>query len=98
MKVPDTIRTFCPYCRKHTEHAVKKVIYMTSPPKRGSMTAGQRRFEKKIKGYTSKVGETPKKYKNRHKNVLLLECGECHKKQQRSLGFRTRKRAEIKRG
>ncbi|MEM5797963.1 MAG: 50S ribosomal protein L44e [Candidatus Aenigmatarchaeota archaeon] len=90
MKFPKTIRTLCPYCKKHTEHKVSVVKKRA----RGSghpMSLAQRRFERKIKGYGSFPRPNPKGEGKTTKKVdIRLECQECKKKHTKK-GFRARK-------
>ena len=86
MKIPKEKRTFCPYCKKHTIHTIK---ILKASRKRGSLKAGQRRFERKMKGYRGFPKPTMSKkeggYKGRYgskvtKRVhILLTCKECGK-------------------
>ncbi len=86
MKYPKEIRKYCPFCRTYTLHKVKIV----KPSKRrGALKAGQRRYERKVAGYTGSVKPTMKKssggYKGRYgsktstKVSLLLTCTVCKK-------------------
>lgn len=74
MKVPSRIRTYCPKCRKHTEHEV--MLY--KPGKRRTLAQGQRRYLMKQKGYGSKrKPEQKKTAKVTKKQVLKLRCTVC---------------------
>jgi len=95
VKIPKKIRTYCPYCRKHQIHDVKKIKFQKSPAKARAMALGQRRHLKRTRGYVSKIGGKKSPIKQRHKSVLLLECTVCKKKQQRSFGD-SKKSAEFK--
>lgn len=97
MKIQKEIMTYCPYCNKHTLHTVTGIVGpKPANPNRG-MSLGNRRHERKIRGYVGKVkAKTPvKKLSKRQK--ALLECKECHKKIERVYGGRTKKKLEIKR-
>ncbi|MCS7093903.1 MAG: 50S ribosomal protein L44e [Candidatus Aenigmarchaeota archaeon] len=87
MKYPKTLRTHCPYCKKHTLH---KVELVKKKPRR-TLSIGQRRFLRKMKGYGSFPKENPK---NREKSVkrvnLKLICQEC-KKTHSPRGWRVKK-------
>ena len=96
MKVPGEMRSYCPSCRKHANHIVSKVIYRRSPPPARKTAKGQLRHTRKTKGYTSKIAGRRQLDKKSSKNVILLECLVCHKKHQKRMGMRTRKKAEIK--
>ncbi len=101
MKIPKRKRTYCPYCRRHTIHTVKIV---KASRKRGTLKAGQRRFERKLEGYGGFPKPTMSKegggYKGRYgskisKRVqLLLTCTVCGKSHNVE-GWRARK-VEVK--
>ena len=84
MNIPKTMKTYCPKCKKHTAHNVGKIKFQKSPTKKGAMSWGQVKQEKKIKGYTSKLGGKKTVEKQTKKSVLVIECPVCKKKQQRS--------------
>ena len=92
MKVPDKIKTYCPSCRKHTEHVVK----VNRKGKERTMSMGRRKYEEIKKGYGGSP-RTPKKpvYKIGKRTVLVLECSVCKKKHQRILSSRTKKPVEV---
>jgi len=100
MLVPKTLRTYCPYCRKHTIHSVS--IYKIAP-KRRALSKGQRRAKRRRKGHGNK-GRYSKKpitqikthAKVTKRGVLVLKCSECNKVHHRSLGQRMKK-LELKR-
>ena len=74
MKIPKKIRTYCPRCGKHTIHTV--TIYKTG--KRRSLSEGQRRYERKNKGYGSKRKPEQKRFAKVTKKVVLkLKCTQC---------------------
>ena len=98
MEVPKEIRTYCPHCKTHTVHKVKKVIQKKSPAPARKTAWGQVKFERRAKGYTSRLAGNADHVKQSQKNVLVLECTQCHKKQQRTVGGRTRKKIELKKG
>ncbi|MDE1761947.1 MAG: 50S ribosomal protein L44e [Candidatus Micrarchaeota archaeon] len=97
MKIQKDINTYCPYCNKHTPHVVKTVLSAKPVnPSRG-LSVNIRRFERKHRGYIGKVkGKTPKK-KLSQRQKIILECNTCHKKIERVMGNRTKKKLEIKR-
>ncbi len=87
MKFPKTLRTYCPYCRKHTLH---KVELVKKRPRR-TLAHGQRRFLRKMKGYGSFPKENPKNREKATKKVnLKLTCQEC-KKAHSIKGWRAKK-------
>lgn len=101
MKIPKKLRKYCPYCRKHTEHTIK---LLKASRKRGSLKAGQRRFERKLEGYGGFPKPTMSRkeggYKGRYgskttkKVQILLTCTVC-KRSHNMRGWRV-KRAEVK--
>ncbi len=88
MKFPKTITTYCPHCKKHTEHTVE-----TAKRKpRGTMTHGQRRFRRKMLGYGSFPKENPKgRDKPTKKLDLRFKCSVCKKMHMHGKGFRVKK-------
>lgn len=90
MKYPKTVNRYCPHCRKHTEHRVKRV----KRKGRGQahpMSQSQKRFKRKLKGYGSFPRPNPKGSGKPVKKVdLRFECQECHKKQTKK-GFRVKR-------
>lgn len=88
MKYPKQIRTYCPFCKKHTIHKVERV----KKRPRSELSAGQRRFRRILKGY----GGFPRpKPEGREKPVKKLDlrfrCTECGKAHTRGRGFRVKK-------
>lgn len=74
MKVPKRINTYCPRCKKHTEHSV--TVYKAG--KRRRLAEGQRRYERKQEGYGSKRKSEQKRFaKTTKKIVLKLKCVDC---------------------
>ena len=88
MKFPKKIRTYCPYCKKHTIHKVEKV----KKRQRSELKAGQRRFRRITKGYR---GFPRPKPEGREKPVRKLDlryrCTECGKAHIKGEGFRVKK-------
>lgn len=87
VKYPKTIRTFCPFCRKHTEHEVEVV----KKRPRGKLKKGERAFQRKLKGYGSFPRPKPSGEKPTKKLDLRFKCKECGKKHTRGKGFRVKK-------
>jgi len=88
MKFPKTITTYCPHCKKHTEHDVE--IAKRRP--RGSMTHGQRIFKRKMLGYGSFPKENPKGREKATKRVdLRFKCKVCGKMGMHGSGWRAKK-------
>jgi large subunit ribosomal protein L44e len=80
MKMSRKIMTYCPSCKKHTEHEIERI----KKHKASEFKAGQRRFRRATSGY----GGFPRpKYEGREKptkriNVRYrcLECKKAHNK------------------
>ena len=87
MKFPKNIKTFCPTCKKHTEHSVE--IAKKKP--RRTMAQGQRRYLRKLKGYTSFPRPKPDCEKATKKLDLRFKCSVCGKKHGRGQGWRAGK-------
>lgn len=88
MKFPQTIRTYCSYCKKHTLHNVE----ISKKRPRSTLSHGQRIFLRKMKGYGSFPKENPKGREKSTKKVdLRFKCSECGKKSVRGEGFRIKK-------
>ncbi len=89
MKIPKIQRKYCPFCRKHTEHEVHRVGV---GKKKSSLSAGQRRFLRKMKGYGSFPRTNPKgREKPTRKLDLRYKCKECGKMHVIGEGFRIKK-------
>merc|ERR1712198_469436 len=76
VNVPKTRKTLCngQKCRKHTLHKVTQ--YKTA--KKRTFAKGQRRYERKQKGYGGQTRPIHhKKAKTTKKIVLRMECSEC---------------------
>jgi large subunit ribosomal protein L44e len=90
MKIPKTLRTFCPKCKTHTEFAVS--IYKAG--KRRGARRGERRQAIRKKGYGGqKFPEQHNQAKVTKKTSLMLKCKECNYTLQRK-GIRLKK-AEV---
>jgi large subunit ribosomal protein L44e len=90
MKFPKIINTYCPKCRKHTEHTVKQ------SKRKGRSSAhplsqSQRRFDRKMEGYGSFPRPNPsgegKPTKKLDLRLTCKQCGKAHPKK----GFRVKK-------
>lgn len=87
MKAPKKIRTYCPKCKTHSEHAV------TTYKKGGerTMSVGARRHEREKHGYGGqKWPELVRTAKTTKKVLLKLTCRTCEYTLYR-LGIRLRK-------
>ena len=74
MKVPKQIRTYCPRCKKHTVHSVS----VFKKGKTRALAEGQRRYERKMKGYGGQKKPEQKRFaKTTKKQALRLKCTVC---------------------
>jgi large subunit ribosomal protein L44e len=90
MKIPKTLRTFCPKCKTHTEFSVS--IYKAG--KRHGARRGERQQAIRKKGYGGqKFPEQHNQAKVTKKTSLMLKCKECSYTLQRK-GIRLKK-AEV---
>jgi len=87
MEIPKTVRVFCPYCKRHTEHTVEIV----KKKQRRKVAEGQRRFLRKLKGYGSFPRPKPDYEKPTKKVDLRYKCSVCGKKHTKGKGFRSKK-------
>ena len=88
MKFPKKIRTYCPNCRKHTEHTVE----LSKKRPRRTDSQGQRRFLRKMLGYGSFPKENPKgREKPTKKLDIRFTCTVCKKAHTRGSGWRAKK-------
>jgi len=88
MKMPKTVKIYCPFCKKHTEHEVS----LAKKRPRRKLAQGQRRFLRKMKGYGSFPKENPKgREKPTRKVDLRFKCKECGKTHTKGKGFRVKK-------
>jgi len=86
MKVPKKLHTYCPSCRKHTEHRVSQLKKRS--PRR--LSWGQRQFARVTAGYGSQPRSEQKKFAKATKKVaLMLKCSVCGKSHPRR-GFRAK--------
>ncbi len=90
VKIPGTVRRYCPYCKTHTEHKVKH--QKTGARKSGGMTKGERRIrtimEKGYGGSPRPIQANSSRYgaKVSKKVVLKYTCTKCGKSHQTVLG------------
>ena len=88
MKFPQKTKMYCPTCKKHTEQTVE----IAKKKSRGTLTHGQRIFNRKMLGYGSFPRENPKgREKSTRKLDLRFKCSVCGKKNMRGVGFRVKK-------
>ncbi|MGC8581252.1 MAG: 50S ribosomal protein L44e [Thermoplasmata archaeon] len=87
MKIPKTIKAYCPYCKKHTEQEVDRV----KKRKASELKWGQRRFRRATSGYGGFPRPQPKGREKPTKRAnLKYKCTECNKSYQRP-SFRAKK-------
>jgi large subunit ribosomal protein L44e len=90
MKFPSSMRTFCPRCKTHTDHAVS--LYKAG--KRRGAKKGERHQARRKRGYGGqKFPLQHNQAKVSKKQTLTLECKECSYTLQRK-GIRLKK-AEV---
>ena len=87
MKFQKQVKTYCPYCNKHTPHTVELAKKKT----RRTMAQGQRRFLRKLKGYGSFPKSKPDYEKPTKRVDLRFKCTVCGKKHIRGQGWRAKK-------
>ncbi|MBS3151620.1 50S ribosomal protein L44e [Candidatus Woesearchaeota archaeon] len=98
MKIPKSIKRFCPSCRKHTE---VKVVQLKTGTKRGSLKRGSIQRAKKRGlgvgfGNKGRWGSKPTKpkmtgAKTSKKTYLKYTCKVCNKSTMTTAGIRTKK-------
>lgn len=89
MNMPKTQKKYCPICKKHTEHEVKRV---SVSKKKSGMAQGQRRFKRKMRGFGSFPKTNPKgREKPTRKLDLTYKCKVCKKSHNVGKGFRVKK-------
>ena len=94
MEIPKTQKRYCPFCKKHTVHTVRR-IGIGKIKRR--MAQGQRRFKRKMKGFGSYPRSNPKgRSKPTKKLDLRYKCKNCGKEHTIGKGFRIKK-FELKR-
>jgi len=87
MKVPKTLKRYCPYCKKHSEH---KIEFVSSGHNRGSLRRGaivraQKRGLGVGRGNLGKWGSKPaaaswkRKTKSTKKTNMIYTCSVCKK-------------------
>ncbi len=87
MKAPKVIVTYCPRCKKHTEHTVS--LYKKG--KDSVLSEGARRYKRKQKGYGGqKKPKQRRAAKTTKKQSLKLKCKVCGYVIQRA-GIRAKK-------
>ena len=78
MKLPRTIKTYCPYCEHHTIHEVERV----KKRRASELKWGQRRFRRVTAGYGGFPRPKPEGREKPTRRVYLRyrckECGKAH--------------------
>ena len=87
MKLPRLIKTYCPFCKHHTDHDVERI-----KKKRASeLKWGQRRFRRATSGYRGFPRPKPEGREKPTKRIFLrYRCSNCNKASQRAC-FRAKK-------
>ena len=76
MKMPRTIKTYCPFCAAHTSHAVERV----KKKKASELKGGQRRFREVTSGYGGFPRPKPEGREKPTKRVnIRFRCEQCKK-------------------
>lgn len=87
MKVPKTLTTYCPKCKKHTEHGISLYKKGRDRP----LAEGNRRYARKNEGYGGQRDPRQRKTsKTTKKQTLMLKCKTCGQTTPR-MGIRLRK-------
>ena len=89
MDIPQIQNRFCPYCKKHTPHTIKRVGVGRV---KSAMASGQRRFKRKMRGFGSFPKSNPRdRAKPTRKLDLRYLCKVCGKMHTIGKGFRIKK-------
>jgi len=87
MEVPRNQNKFCRKCAKHTPHKLENV----KKHKKRSMCIGERRFQKKMKGYGSFPKPMPSGKKPTQRQDLRYKCNTCNSAHTVTEAYRTKK-------
>ncbi len=80
MKMPSTIKMYCPKCKTHTEHEIERV----KKRKASELKQGQRRFRRVMAGYRGFPRAKPEgREKPTRRITLRYRCKKCKKAYQR---------------
>ena len=83
MRFPKSVNMYCPRCNTYTQHSVSHY----HGGKRRTLAEGQRRYERKLKGYGSTRKPKQKRFAKVNKKVtLVFTCTKCGYKAVKSLG------------
>ncbi len=98
MKLPKTVRRYCPYCKKYTEHSLTNVStgHKRSALKRGSKQRARKRGEARGCGNLGRWSKPPiskwkRKTKSTKKTNIMYKCKECGKSHYQKKGKRASK-------
>lgn len=99
MKLPKTIKRYCPFCKKHTDHKVSQSKRKNaSPLKQGSKYRAKKRGLGRGAGNRGKYGSKPAitKFKmagkkSSKKTDLRYQCNTCKKSHSQKAGIRAKK-------
>jgi large subunit ribosomal protein L44e len=87
MKMPRQIKTYCPFCKVHTDHEVERV----KKKKASELKWGQRRFRRATSGYGGFPRPKPEGREKPTKRIpLRYRCKKCKKAHQKRC-FRAKK-------
>lgn len=79
MKLPRSIKRYCPWCKVHQDHDVERV----KKRKASELKMGQRRFRRVTSGYTGFPRPKPEGREKPTKKVLLrYVCKKCKRAHQ----------------
>jgi large subunit ribosomal protein L44e len=92
MKFPAQIRTYCPFCKTHTDQKLTVV----KQHERGALKAGQRRYLKIIKGYIGFPRPKVTPINQTKKTDIRLKCLKCNKMHTKTRTMKAKK-VEFKR-
>ena len=87
MKIPKTINIFCKWCKKHTPHTIEHV----KKHAKRAMSIGERRFQRKMRGYGSFPKPKPEGKKPTPRQDLRYRCKDCKHAETRSKTYRVKK-------
>lgn len=88
MKMPKIIKTYCPFCKKHTEVSLERVKKGRASSLK-QVASRQRKRQTGI-GNSGKFSKVPGGDKPTKKVALKYRCSVCNKAHQRK-GFRAKK-------
>ncbi|MBN2458670.1 50S ribosomal protein L44e [Candidatus Woesearchaeota archaeon] len=99
MKIKKTVKRYCPFCRKHTEHKVsiakKKGRNAARPMSRGSTSRVQARGLRRGAGNLGRYSKPPKPKRGgkklSKKTDFRFTCKECNKTHSQRKGYRAKK-------